>query len=266
MAGDEQPGAEAAEHGHAAEVRDRGRVHVAVAHPGDRTGPDRQLAGEDAEQVADDAGHQEDEEVLTHGPGRLRRWRRARVGRRARPLQLGARGPRGTAPALPVPSAPARRIRGRFAGAVDDRRGGRRPGSARRRGSTSTAQPSIRSASSASVAAGVPGGVGRGDRQRSGAAEQLEGGLVVGHPDGDGAAGLPQVPAQRRLLAAHDRERSGPEVLDQSGRPARAARWRAPRAWCWPRSAPAAACPGRAPWRRAAAARPSASKASTPMP
>ena len=64
--GDQQSGAETAEHGHAAEVRDRGGVHVAVAHPRHGPGPDRQLAGEDAQQVAGDAGHEEDEQVLTH--------------------------------------------------------------------------------------------------------------------------------------------------------------------------------------------------------
>ena len=38
---------------------------------------------------------------------------------------------------------------------------------------------------------------------------------MVGHPDRDGAAGVAQVPLQGRLLAADQRERPRPELLDE---------------------------------------------------
>ena len=50
-----------AEHRQPAEVRDRHGVHVAVADLGDRAGAQRDLAGDDAEQVGDHGGDQEDE-------------------------------------------------------------------------------------------------------------------------------------------------------------------------------------------------------------
>ena len=57
---------EAAEQRQAAEVGDRFRVDVAVAHPGHRAGAQRDLAGEDREQVGDRRGDEEDREVLAH--------------------------------------------------------------------------------------------------------------------------------------------------------------------------------------------------------
>ena len=156
VASDQQPRPEPAEHGHATEVGDRGRVHVAVAHAGHGTGPDRQLAGEDAQQVADDTGHEEDEQVLTHGPGRppAKHRARGRARRRARSPAL-PRGLRGPAASSSTVSAPARRIRGRFpvqSRIVEAVVPGLGPSSR----TTSTDSPSIRSAASASVAAGCP--------------------------------------------------------------------------------------------------------------
>ena len=82
--------------------------------------------------------------------------------------------------------------------------------------------------------------------------EQLEGHLVVGHPHRDGAPGVAEVPLQRRLLAADQGQRAGPE-LARSGPGRRTGRRpRARRGWSPRRPAPAAACPGRGPWRRAA--------------
>ena len=59
------------------------------------------------------------------------------------------------------------------------------------------------------------GQVGRAHRERTGALEQLERDLVVGHPDRDRAAGVAQVPLQRGLLAADQGQRAGPERVDQ---------------------------------------------------
>ncbi len=42
---------------------------------------------------------------------------------------------------------------------------------------------------------------------------------MVRHPHRDGPPGLPQVPLQARLLAQHERQRSGPELLDERVRP-----------------------------------------------
>ena len=98
-------------------------------------------------------------------------------------------------------SAPRRSTRPCVAGDVDDRGGLGRRATGPASTITATCSPSISSASSASVAAGLAGEVGRADRERAGALEQLEGDLVVGHPDRDRAAGVAEVPLQRGLLA-----------------------------------------------------------------
>ena len=66
LAGHEVRRHEAAQHRQPAEVGDRLGVHVAVADLGHRAGAQRDLAGDDREQVGDRRGHQEDEEVLPH--------------------------------------------------------------------------------------------------------------------------------------------------------------------------------------------------------
>ena len=65
------------------------RVHVTVAHPGDRPGAERDLTGDDRQEVRRSRGDEEDEEVLTHGPGSPLSPRR-----RARPRWLRAAGSR----------------------------------------------------------------------------------------------------------------------------------------------------------------------------
>ena len=66
LAGDEVRRGQAAQHREAAEVGDRLRVHVAVADRGDGAGAQRDLPGDDGEQVGHRQGDQEDEEVLPH--------------------------------------------------------------------------------------------------------------------------------------------------------------------------------------------------------
>ena len=66
----------------------------------------------------------------------------------------------------------------------------------------------------------------------------------------------PEVHPQARLDLADDGQRAGPVPLDQLARRLAARRWPAPGSGARRRSAPAAACPGRGPWRPAVAARP----------
>ena len=65
------------------------------------------------------------------------------------------------------------------------------------------------------------GQVGRADRERAGALEDLQGDRVVGHPHRDGAAGVAEVPLQRGVGVADQGQRAGPELLDQGPRPRR---------------------------------------------
>ena len=93
--------------------------------------------------------------------------------------------------------------------------------------------------------------------------EQLEGHLVVGHPHGDGAAGVAEVPLQRAAAGGSTSvERPGPELLDQRARPRRDADRQRVERGARPTPAPAAACRGRGPWRRAAGCTAPGSKAS----
>src|SRR5690606_28866383 len=57
--------------------------------------------------------------------------------------------------------------------------------------------------------------VGARDGERAGLGEEGEGDLVVGHAQGDGAAGVPEVPGERGLGAADHGEGAGPEGLDE---------------------------------------------------
>ena len=53
------------------------------------------------------------------------------------------------------------------------------------------------------------------DRERARLLEELEGDPVRGHPHRDGAAGLAEIPCQRRLRREDDRESARPELLDE---------------------------------------------------
>ena len=65
------------------------------------------------------------------------------------------------------------------------------------------------------------GQVGRADRERAGALEDLQGDRVVGHPHRDRAAGVAEVPLQRGVGVADQGQRAGPELLDQGSGPRR---------------------------------------------
>src|SRR5262245_12042395 len=61
----------------------------------------------------------------------------------------------------------------------------------------------------------LAGAVGATHRERPGPAQQLQYVVVVGHPDGHGGTGVAEVPGERRLLLADQRERTGPEGVDE---------------------------------------------------
>src|SRR5919197_4531891 len=54
--------------------------------------------------------------------------------------------------------------------------------------------------------------VGAGDRERPGALDERQGEVVLGHAQGDCAAGVAEVPADPGALAQHDGERPRPEL------------------------------------------------------
>ena len=119
--------------------------------------------------------------------------------------------------------APMRSTRGHRTGAVDDRAGG----GARARAAvedhgrvrTELLDRLLRRRR------GRPAGaVGAGDGERTGAAEQLAGDVVVGQPDGDRPLGVAQVPGQGRRVLDDEGEAARPERLRQlawppAGRP-----------------------------------------------
>ncbi len=147
----------------AAEVRDRHRVHVAVADLGDRAGAQRDLAGDDGQQV-----------------GRPPRRRGRRGGTRAsaslspRP-SAWRRAARATALSSSRARRPRRSTRPCVAGDVDDRGGLAARRLARVDDHVDLARRASPRPASASVAAGMPGEVGRADGQRAGALEQRRG-------------------------------------------------------------------------------------------
>ena len=86
---------------------------------------------------------------------------------------------------------------------------------------TSTSSPSISSAPVGLGRGRAAGQVGRADRERAGALEDLERDRVVGHPDRDRAARVAEVPLQRGVGVADQGQRARPELLDQRPGPRR---------------------------------------------
>ena len=113
---------------------------------------------------------------------------------------------------------------------------------------------------------GLAGDVGAGHRHRSHLAQQLDGDRVQRHSQHHGAAGIAEIPLQRRRLDHHQAQRPRPECADQVARPVGHACRPGPR-WC-ARNRPARppACRGHVPWPRASAATAVLSNASAPMP
>ena len=225
LAGHEVRRHEAAQHREPAEVGDRLVVHVAVADLRDRAGADRDLPGHDREQVGDRRGHQEDEDVLPHASASS-----AASASSSPSSSASSAGASGSGMAWPSGSSTAlswsRLMRAEpqhpagGAGGVDDGRGR----AARRRTGVHHHLDVLAQHLLGLGGLGrgrAAGQVGRADRERAGALEDLQGDRVVGHPHRDGAAGVAEVPLQRGVGVADQGQRAGPELLDQRPGPGR---------------------------------------------
>ena len=110
--------------------------------------------------------------------------------------------------------APRRSTRPWVPGDIDDGEAAR-PATCRRRRAPRTRRRASPRPGRRRSRPGSPVSVRRADRQRAGALEDLEGDLVVRHPHRDRAAGVAEVPLQRRLGVADQGQRPGPELLDE---------------------------------------------------